>query len=220
MPKRKPPVRPTSDLTILRITSSTLIKKHEERRWSDGLIKVCLSLPPPLRWISTDTGLGYADESCWSRGQAWGIYGYAQCGKYRSVSDLLLYLSLTYVALRSGRKDFLDISRRLADKFLSLLGPTGVPEWDFDAPKPCPYDASAATITARGLQMLYQLLLPTDPKAAEEYLRRGFKLVEDTLKECWASDASLEDGQVDFGQDGWETILSVSPANANGPPET
>ncbi len=23
---------------------------------------------------------GYEDESCWSRGQAWGIYGFAQCG--------------------------------------------------------------------------------------------------------------------------------------------
>lgn len=119
-------------------------------------------------------------------------------------------LALTPPALRTGRKDFLDISRRLADKFLSLLGPTGVPEWDFDAPKPCPYDASAATITARGLQMLYQLLLPTDRAAAEEYLTRGFKLVQDTLRECWASDASVTDGKVDFGKDGWETILMVS----------
>lgn len=58
--------------------------------------------------------------------------------------------------------------------------------------------------------MLYQLLLPTDPKAADEYLKRGFKLVEDTLRECWASDATLKNGQVDFGKDGWETILSVS----------
>lgn len=115
-------------------------------------------------------------------------------------------------ALRTGRKDFLEISRKLADKFLSLLGPTGVPEWDFDAPKPCPYDASAATITARGLQMLYQLLLPTDQEAAEQYLTRGFKLIEDTLRECWASDATLKNGKVDFGKDGWEPILAVSYA--------
>lgn len=27
------------------------------------------------------THQGYADESCWARGQAWGIYGYAQCGQ-------------------------------------------------------------------------------------------------------------------------------------------
>ena len=121
----------------------------------------------------------------------------------------LLPTGTDLTALRTGRTDFLDISRKLADKFLSLLGPTGVPEWDFGAPKPCPYDASAATITARGLQMLYQLLLPTDQAAAEEYLTRGFKLIEDTLRECWASDATLIDGKVDFGKDGWEPILAV-----------
>jgi hypothetical protein len=59
--------------------------------------------------------------------------------------------------------------------------------------------------------MLYQLLLPTDQAAAEYYLTRGFKLIEDTLRECWASDATLKDGKVDFGKDGWEPILAVSP---------
>jgi len=57
--------------------------------------------------------------------------------------------------------------------------------------------------------MLYQLLLPTDQAAAEYYLTRGFKLIEDTLRECWASDATLTDGKVDFGKDGWEPILAV-----------
>jgi hypothetical protein len=136
------------------------------------------------------------------------------CVRIRSVWSVLSNLLLTGTdptALRTGRKDFLEISRNLADKFLSLLGPTGVPEWDFNAPKPCPYDASAATITARGLQMLYQLLLPTDQAAAEYYLTRGFKLIEDTLRECWASDATLKDGKVDFGKDGWEPILAVRP---------
>jgi len=57
--------------------------------------------------------------------------------------------------------------------------------------------------------MLYQLLLSTDQAAAEEYLTRGFKLIEDTIRECWASDATLKDGKVDFGKDGWEPILAV-----------
>ncbi|RSH81438.1 hypothetical protein EHS25_006794 [Saitozyma podzolica] len=143
------------------------------------------------------THQGYADESIWSRGQAWGIYGYAQC------------------ALRTGRSDFIETSRRLADVFLSHLGPSGVPLWDFSAPQPCPYDASAATIAARGLQMLYQLLLPTDPQAAEMYLSKGFKLVEDVMRECGTGRATLQGGKVNWGEGGWETLLKHSTINGN-----
>ncbi|WVQ93573.1 hypothetical protein IAU59_000648 [Kwoniella sp. CBS 9459] len=144
------------------------------------------------------TAQGYANESTWARGQAWAIYGYAQC------------------ALRTGRQDFLDTTRKLVDVFISRLGPTGVPEWDFDAPKPCPYDASAATITSVGMLMLYRLLLPVDKAAAEGYLNRSIKLVQDTLRECLTPAASLkEDGTVDFGRDGWETLLAHSTINGN-----
>lgn len=81
---------------------------------------------------------------------------------------------------------------------------------DFDAPKPCPYDASAAAIAARGTQMLYQLLRDSDPSAAEEYLAKGAKLMQDTIRECYTPKASLDQGgKVDFGQGGWETILQV-----------
>ena len=59
------------------------------------------------------------------------------------------------------------------------------------------------------MQMLHQLLLPTDKVAAEHYLSAGFKLIEDTLRECATPGASLIDGKVDWGKDGWETILAV-----------
>ncbi|BEI83675.1 hypothetical protein CcaverHIS002_0402790 [Cutaneotrichosporon cavernicola] len=140
---------------------------------------------------------GYEDESCWSRGQAWGIYGFAQC------------------ALRTGRKDFLDTSRLLTDKFLDLLPESGVPWWDFDAPKPCPYDSSAATIAAAGMLILFRLLRSADPTAAEQYLARAFKLVRDTLRECKTAAASLTDGKVNWGTGEWETILQHSTINGN-----
>ncbi len=87
---------------------------------------------------------------------------------------------------------------------------------DFDAQKPCPYDASAATIAARGMQMLYQLLHPTDKTAAEHYLKSANKLIEDTLRECGTPAARLSGGMVDFGEDGWETILAVDWAPVDG----
>ncbi|ORY31061.1 Six-hairpin glycosidase-like protein [Naematelia encephala] len=142
------------------------------------------------------THQGWKDESTWPRGQAWGIYGFAQC------------------ALRTGRQDFLDTSKKLADVFLAKLPPSGVPPWDFDHPRPTPYDASAGCVAARGMQMLYQLLTPEDPKVAERYLAAGFKLVSDILRECYTPEASLvqtDDGlSVNWGKADWEPILAHS----------
>lgn len=60
--------------------------------------------------------------------------------------------------------------------------------------------------------MLYQLLRDAEGTrtAAEEYLARAVKLIQDTLRECLTPPASLgEDGTVDFGEGGWECILQV-----------
>ena len=91
-----------------------------------------------------------------------------------------------------------------------------MPRWDFNAPEPTPYDASAGTIAACGLRMLAVLLQPTDPRAADYYLGRAFKLVEDVLRECGAPQATLgSDGKVNWGEDGWETILKHSTIAGN-----
>jgi hypothetical protein len=63
--------------------------------------------------------------------------------------------------------------------------------------------------------MLYRLLRQTDPSAAKAYLERGYKLIEDVLALCEAPKASIRsDGSVDFGKDGWETILMVRKCQA------
>ena len=95
---------------------------------------------------------------------------------------------------------------------LSRITPLSPRLRDFDAPKPCPYDASAGTIAARGMQMLYQLLLETDKAAAERYLAAGFKLIDHILRECGTPAATLSGGKVDWGKDEWETLLMVSGA--------
>lgn len=84
------------------------------------------------------TNQGYADESCWSRGQAWGITGFAQC--YRWTEE----------------PKFLEASKQLADYFLARLPADGVPPWDFDAPQPGPRDTSAAMIAAYGMLLLFE----------------------------------------------------------------
>ncbi|MGW1598722.1 glycoside hydrolase family 88 protein [Streptomyces sp. NPDC002343] len=82
---------------------------------------------------------GYDASSCWSRGQAWGIYGF------------------TTMYRRTGDTGFRDTARALADYAIEALTPDHVPVWDYRAPQQ-PYDvkdASAGAIMACGLLDLH-----------------------------------------------------------------
>ncbi|MDF2922345.1 MAG: glycosyl hydrolase [Paenibacillaceae bacterium] len=80
-------------------------------------------------------GQGYAEESAWSRGSAWAIYG----------------LALSY--RHTGRADFLAAAERAARFFTSHLPADKVPYWDFRLPsfETAPRDSSAAAIATCGL---------------------------------------------------------------------
>ncbi|SEJ86927.1 unsaturated chondroitin disaccharide hydrolase [Deinococcus reticulitermitis] len=88
------------------------------------------------------TSQGSGDDSCWSRGQAWGIYGFA----------------LSYMLTRD--EAFLTAARQLADYFLVNLPEDGVVYWDFafrdgDGEEK---DSSAAAIAVCGLHELAKWL--------------------------------------------------------------
>lgn len=89
------------------------------------------------------THQGKNDESSWSRGQAWAVYGYISC--YRETND----------------KDFLDFAVNIADMTIDKVKTDDlVPLWDYDAPDTpeTPRDASAATITASAFIELSTML--------------------------------------------------------------
>jgi len=78
------------------------------------------------------TAQGYNDESCWSRGEAWALYGY------------------TMMYRESGVEAYLEMAENIAAYLLNNLPQDGVPFWDFNCPA-IPYtykDASAAAIMA------------------------------------------------------------------------
>jgi hypothetical protein len=80
---------------------------------------------------------GYQDESTWSRGHAWAIYGYVTM--YRETKD----------------KKYLDFAQKITDFYLNHpnLPADKIPYWDFSAPN-IPNeerDASAGAITASAL---------------------------------------------------------------------
>ena len=83
------------------------------------------------------TAQGYADESAWARGQAWGLYGYVLM--YRETKD----------------KKYLDQAQKIAEFTLnhSNLLKDKIPYWDFNAPNipDAPRDASAGAINASAL---------------------------------------------------------------------
>lgn len=95
------------------------------------------------------TAQGYADDSCWARGQAWGILGMPL--NFRYVDDPSL----------------LEVSRRLAHYYLNRLPTDQVCYWDlvFTA-GPQERDTSGAAIAACGLLELAKALPVTDPHRA------------------------------------------------------
>lgn len=86
---------------------------------------------------SKQTAQGYAHESSWARGQAWGIYGYTLCYRY------------------TKNEEFLAQAQKIADFIINYEGTPedGIPYWDYNAPNIPnePRDASAAAVTVSAL---------------------------------------------------------------------
>ena len=86
--------------------------------------------------IARRTVQGYSDSSTWSRGQAWGIYGFTMC--YRETGDI----------------NFLNTAVKIANYYLTHLPEDYIPFWDLNLPDSCNRwykDASAATIALSAL---------------------------------------------------------------------
>jgi unsaturated chondroitin disaccharide hydrolase len=109
--------------------------------------------------LKKNTHQGYAHESAWSRGQAWGLYGYTMC--YRETGD----------------STFLKQAEKIAAFMLHHpnLPEDLVPYWDFDAPgiPNEPRDASAAAVMASAL---YEL--STYSANGKEYRGKADTIVE------------------------------------------
>ena len=98
--------------------------------------------------VSRETYQGLADDSAWSRGQAWAILSFAELAAGALDDPSAASYDPAFAA------DMADAARRAADYFVANLPPDGVPLWDFDAPAGDPTDTSAAAIASYGLQVL------------------------------------------------------------------
>lgn len=129
---------------------------------------------------------GYHHNSTWSRGQAWGILGYAE----------------TYMWTKDVR--FLQASCGLSEYFLFRLETAPecvrtarhVPLWDFDAPiqdESSPLrDSSAGVIAANGMLVLSQALTSLDRNVlSRRYRNAALKIVQQTIEFALAHEKAL-----------------------------
>ena len=112
--------------------------------------------------IGQNTVQGYSPTSAWSRGQAWGIYGF------------------TTMYRRTGLREFRDTARKMADFALNALTPDSVPVWDYRSPLGAKdiKDSSAGAIMACGL---LDLAKATD---SGRYRERALKILDGLVSTC------------------------------------
>jgi unsaturated chondroitin disaccharide hydrolase len=106
------------------------------------------------------THQGLSDESCWARGQAWALYGFALAYRY------------------TGEERFREAARLIASYFVAHLLPDRICAWDVDlrAGDNPERDTSAAAIAASGLFELASVLSADDsdrPSLARRRRRDG-----------------------------------------------
>ena len=107
------------------------------------------------------TAQGYADESAWARGQAWGLYGYIVM--YRETKE----------------KVYLDMANQIASFVLKHpnMPKDKVAYWDFNAPNipDALRDVSAAAIMSSGL---FELAKYTDRKTGQFYFSNAEQMLK------------------------------------------
>ena len=126
--------------------------------------------------IKGDTHQGFSDESCWSRGQAWGMYGFP----------------LSYLYTKD--EHLLSVSKKLTHYFLNRLPEDDVCYWDLIFTEgEEERDSSAAAIAACGLlEMVKQL--PVLDEDRRYYEHAAIKIISSLSKQYVSSEDEAEEG--------------------------
>lgn len=123
------------------------------------------------------TWQGASDSSSWSRGQAWGLYGFTMM--YRYTRD----------------PNYLTQARHIANYIIRHpnLPADGVPYWDFNAPgiPDARRDASAAAVMASALLELGQY---TEAAARKEYIEVAERIIRTLSSESYLAEHGSNGG--------------------------
>ncbi len=120
--------------------------------------------------VERTTHQGYRSDTCWSRGQAWSLYGYANMHRYTNNSD---YLE-TAIKLASYYWEHVDDDTKL-------------PRWDFHFKNVVeePIDASASSIAASGFLLISYLLQKVNMQESILWKNRAEKIIDSMIHHCF-----------------------------------
>jgi unsaturated chondroitin disaccharide hydrolase len=128
-----------------------------------SVLNVYPNTAKPGELIFRHTHQGRGADTCWSRGAAWAVYGFARA--YQETKD----------------KTYLDASRKTAAYMLDHLPEDDVPWYDFqdEGVFVRNKDTSAAAILAEGLLILGDVV--PERAAAAEYHKQGARIVQSLI---------------------------------------
>lgn len=121
---------------------------------------------------------GRSDESCWSRGQSWLVYGFPIAYSYTKDSETL------------------ETAKNVTNYFLNHLPSDYIPYWDFDFGEGSlePRDSSAAAVAVCGLLELCQHL-PEDSEERRVYMNAACCMMNALIDKCEIT-SDEEDGLI------------------------
>lgn len=131
----------------------------------DGSVAhIAVHNPETGELIETLGGQGYAVGSSWSRGQAWGLYGFI----------------LSYI--HTKKVEYLDTAKKIAHYFIASVCSDWLPRADFRAPsEPEYYDSTAGAIAACGL---IEIARNVPKYESQMYLNAALNLLKAVEEKC------------------------------------
>ena len=115
---------------------------------------------------------GASDESAWSRGQGWAIYGYV------------------HSARETGKREYLDLAERLATYYIKRLDGRVVPPWDFDATGADANIKDTAAAAAVSSALLEMGRIHPNLDTGAKWTSRGLAMLEGLCRDEFAHEAS------------------------------
>ncbi len=124
-------------------------------------------------------GQGYSENSCWSRGASWALYGFV----------------LSYIHTKEQR--YLDTAKKVAKYFIQETKQTDwLPRLDFRQPEtPLYYDSTAGAIASCGLIELAKIVAEEEQ---EQYLVPALRILQ-AMEKNWCNWTDEEDSILQMG---------------------